>query len=213
MFLAGHTRLLILAPVIGSLRSDIMNEWLEGHRTLVLSAIGLLIVAGIAAFLIRWQPAEPIVIEPPPPTSTPGPIQVYVSGAVAHPDVYTLPSGAIVRDAVAAAGGANADADLDVLNLARPLSDGDHVYVPRVGEAPTPAPAGEPGAVASGPININTASEAELETLPGIGPVLAQRIVEYREANGPFATIEDIQKVAGIGPATFEDIRDLITVE
>ncbi len=199
-----------------------MNQWLEEHRTLVLTGTGLLIVAGLASLLIRWKPAAPIVVEPPPPTATPepsatpAPIRVYVSGAVNSADVYVLAPGAIARDALAAAGGATSDADLDRVNLAQPLHDGEHIHVPRIGEAPTPAPGGsatdaEP--MLTGPVNINVATQEELELLPGIGPVIAQRIVEYRETYGPFPTIEAIQNVPGIGPAKFEDIRDWITTE
>jgi competence protein ComEA len=192
-----------------------MNQWLEEHRTLVLVMIGLLILAAVVALSIRWRPTETIIIEPPLPTATPGPIRVYVSGAVINADVYELPPDSIVQEAIAAAGGADGEADLETINLAKVLNDGDQVYVPRIGEAPTPAPQAEGGAapVATGPINLNTATQAELETLPGIGPSIAGRIIEYREANGPFATIEDIQNVSGIGPAIFEDIKDLITVE
>lgn len=190
-----------------------MNQWLEDHRTLVLSLVGLLIVVGVAAFTIRLQPAAPIIIEPSMPTPSPGPIQVYVSGAVVKSDVYALPHNALLQDAVEAAGGPTAEADLERINLAQHLRDGEHVYVPRIGEAPTPMPQTGTGGIATGPVNINTASQAELETLPGIGPVIAQRIIEYRETNGPFATIEAIQNVPGIGAATFEQIKDLITVE
>lgn len=189
-----------------------MNQWLEEHRTLVLTAVSLLIVAAIVAFSLKWRPAEPITIEPPAPTSTPEPIQVYVSGAVARADVYILPPDSIVRDALEAAGGATGEADIEHLNLAQPLRDGDHVYVPRIGEAPTPIPREGEGPSVVWPININTATQAELELLPGIGPALAQRIIEYRETHGPFATIEEIQNVSGIGSATFENIKDLITV-
>jgi competence protein ComEA len=192
-----------------------MNQWLERHRILVLGAVGLLIVGGVLAVLIRWRPPEPITIEPPAATATPAPIQVYVSGAVVHADVYELSPDSIARDALDAAGGASDDANLDTVNLARPLSDGDQVYVPHVGEAVTPVSqeSGQPAPAGSGPVNINTADQAALETLPGIGPALAGRIIEYREANGPFAAIEDIQNVSGIGPATFEEFRDLIVAE
>lgn len=196
-----------------------MNQWLENHRTLVLAAVGLLIAAAALIFALRWQTPAPLVIEPPLPsatplpTPTPSPMQVYISGAVAHPDVYTLPPGAIVRDAVDAAGGLTAEADRDRINLAQRLSDGEHVHIPRIGEAPTPIPQANEGTSApSGPININTATQAELETLPGIGPALAQRIIDYREEHGPFTSIEQIQNVSGIGPAKFEAIKDLITV-
>jgi competence protein ComEA len=140
---------------------------------------------------------------------------VYVSGAVTHPDVYELSPDSIVQDALSTAGGASDDANLDAVNLARPLSDGDQVYVPRVGEVVTPIPqeGGQAAPVAGGPVNINTADQAALESLPGIGPALAERIIDYREANGSFAAIEDIQNVSGVGPATFEGFRELIVAE
>lgn len=195
-----------------------MNQWLEQHRTFVLASIGLLIAGGLAAVALRWETPAPIRIEPPPPTATVGPIRVYISGAVAQADVYELPPNSIVRDAINAAGGTSNDANLEHLNLAAPLRDGDAVYVPRIGESPTPTPAvssgtGSDNPVPQGPININTASQAELETLPDIGEVTARAIIEYRDANGPFPNIEAIQNVPGIGPVTFEKIKDFITVE
>src|SRR5574341_689072 len=190
-----------------------MSDWIERHPALVLSGIGLLIAGAIGLFALRWQPASSIVIEPPAPTATPGPVRVYISGAVVRADVYSLPPNAIVRDALDAAGGPALDADLDRVNLAAPLADGDHVYVPRVGETPSIAVPDSGGASASGgPVNINTATQEELEQLPGIGPSLAAAIIQYREEHGPFASIEDIQNVPGIGPTKFEAIKDLITV-
>jgi competence protein ComEA len=162
--------------------------------------------------------APSIVVSTPPPdptarpTSTPGPIRVHVSGAVRQPDVYELPAGCIVKDAVAAAGGPTARADLDGVNLAVELRDQQQVYVPRQGEVVQMAPASASGGAASGPVDINAATATELETLPGIGPKTAVTIVEYREANGPFETIEDIMEVPGIGEGTFEKIRGGITV-
>ena len=197
-----------------------MNDWLEQHRTMILAIVGLLIAAGIGLFALRWQQPESIIIEPPAPTATPGPIRVYISGAVASPDVYTVPPGAILRDLLNAAGGTAADADLNALNLAAVLRDGDHIHVPRIGESPTSAPVSQNGSGAGaslplpgGLININTASQAELESLPGIGPAIAGRIITYREANGPFASIEAVQDVSGIGPAIFDQIKALITVD
>jgi competence protein ComEA len=198
-----------------------MNHWLERHTTLVLLFVGLLVAAGVGLFALKWQPVEPIAIEPPQPTQTPGPIRVYVDGAVAQPEVYTLAPNAIVRDALAAAGGPNADADITHINLAKPLEDGAQIHVPVVGEAITAvqpsvlSQSSETGAgdVPMSIININTASQAELEALPGIGPSIAGRIVEYRETQGPFASIEDIMNVSGIGPAIFNKIKDYITVD
>ena len=191
-----------------------MNDWLEGHRTLVLSIISLLIVAGLAAVWLRWKEPAPITILPPAPTATPGPIRVYVSGAVTSPDVYSIPPGSIMRDALTAAGGASGEADLNQVNLAQVLRDGDHIYVPKIGEVPTPALVGVDSteAALSGLLNINTATAEQLEALPGIGPAIAKRIVDYRDAHGPFANIEAIQNVSGIGPAIFGQIKDLITV-
>jgi competence protein ComEA len=137
---------------------------------------------------------------------------VHVSGAVRQPDVYELPPGSIVKDAIEVAGGPADSADLDGVNLAVELHDQQQVYVPRQGEIVPMAPAVGGGGVASGPVNINTATPAELETLPGIGPKTADTIVEYREANGPFRTIEDIMDVPGIGEGTFEKIKGGITV-
>lgn len=192
-----------------------MNQWLESHKTIVFGGIGVLIAAALGFNALRWREPPPITIEAPPPTATAGPIQVYVSGAVAKPDVYLVPSGSIVRDAIDAAGGAAPDADLNRINLAQKLSDGQQIYVPRVGEIPTAAPSnGDTGSgqpALTGPININTATAAELEALPRIGPSLAERIVKYREEHGPFPNIEAIMNVAGIGPAIFDDIKDLIT--
>jgi competence protein ComEA len=137
--------------------------------------------------------------------------------------VYVFAEGSRVQDAITAAGGLSSDADLEALNLAAKLEDGQQLIVPaRGGDAPVGAeptaafrvlPAAAPTSTPSGDqVNINTASAEELASLPGIGPTTAQRIVEYRTENGPFARIEDLLNVAGIGPATFDNIQDLITV-
>lgn len=194
------------------------------HRGYVILAtvLGLIASGVIGYFAPHPPPSTPIVVSTPVPTPTslptptPAPIRVHVAGAVRQPAVYELPPGSIVQDAVNIAGGPAADADLDRVNLAVELRDQQQVYVPRQGEThlPPPVSGGGPGGggTAGGLININTATTAELETLPHIGPVMAQRIVDCREANGPFETIEDIQNVPGIGPVTFEEIKDLITV-
>jgi competence protein ComEA len=149
-------------------------------------------------------------VAPIKPTSTPGPLNVSVDGAVTKPGNYRLPPGSLVDDAVRASGGPTADADLERINLARILTDGAHVHVPRAGEVlPTPTPY---GLSADGRVDINLADAALLETLPGIGPAIAGRIIEYREMNGPFEMIEQLLDVQGIGPSTFDEIKDLVTV-
>jgi len=203
-----------------------MNEWLERYKTYIVLALGIMLaMGGVFFWLNRPQPA-PITISTPVPTATPtltpiptlALVRIYISGAVRKPDVYVLPPGSIVKDAVAAAGGTTADADMDRINLALALHDQQQIYVPRQGETDPPAPpptGGQPLAPPSSTskVNINTASLEELDTLPGIGPAIAQRIIDYRTANGPFAAIEDLVQVKGIGPATFEKLQDKITTQ
>ena len=193
-----------------------MAQWLERYRGILVLILIAIILVGLVLFLgLRPSTAPPIlsVLTPAPspePTFTPMPIRIYVSGAVGHPDVYTLPPDSIVKDAIQAAGGATDAADLERINLASPLTDGQQVHVPRVDEPNPTIPSLSQPAV-SARVNINTASVPELDSLPGIGPATAQHIVEYRQAHGPFAKIEDIMGVLGIGQATFEKIRQLIT--
>ena len=181
-------------------------------------------LAGAGGIWLASSPprGNPIQLLPPP---TPAPIQVYVSGAVANPGVYALPVDSRVKDAIQAAGGFSENANDMAVNLAALLEDGAQISV--AAKKPTSEPStnaggnqgsekteGQPLPSDLGSlININTATQEELESLPGIGPVTAQKIIEYRETNGPFIGIEDIQKVSGIGPVTFEKLRDLITVE
>ena len=141
-------------------------------------------------------------------------IGVHVTGAVVEPDrVYYLPEGARVSDAIEAAGGANAEADLSQLNLAGYIKDGQRIYVPTVGEKieniANTAGENQENLLT----NINLASKIELLDLPGIGETYAERIIQHREENGPFETIEDIMKVKGIGESKFNDLKDKITVE
>ncbi len=136
---------------------------------------------------------------------------VHVAGAVQHPGLYRLPIGARVGDAVASAGGLSADARPASVNLARVLSDGEQVLVADSSEPPGVSTSG--GKAASGGlVDLNTADEATLDTLPGVGPSTALRIVQDREKNGPFRAVEDLQRVSGIGPKRFEQLKDLVTV-
>lgn len=185
-----------------------------------LPIVGIIVFAVIYVILKRPEPASPplvITLQPrptaEPPTATPATIDVYVSGAVNKPDVYALPLKANVKDAITAAGGATAEADLDRINLATELVDQMQVYVPRQGEAEPPSPPeGSAPDTTTAKININTASAEELDKLPGIGPSLAKAIIDHRTKNGPFKQIENINDVKGIGDALFEKIKDQITV-
>jgi competence protein ComEA len=200
-----------------------MDQGTAQHRGLIIlcSVLSLIVGGVIGYFTPHPQVNTSIVVSTPLPTSappdtpTPAPIRIHTSGAVQQPAVYELPAGSIVQDAVDAAGGPTADADLDHINLALELRDQQQVYVPRQGETylPPVSRGGADGEGAAGAlVNINTATAAELETLPRIGPTMAQRILEYREANGPFGANEELQNVSGIGPATFDTLKDMITV-
>lgn len=192
--------------------------------------VGAILTAGGLTLNGRTRPA-PIIIEPPEPTpqpeptTTPGPIQVYINGQVAAPAVYELPPGSRIGDAIEAAGGWAGEANTAVVNLAQPLVDGMQVYVPSLAEVSAaavpvvsdPSPLASSGDVvnvtnAAGLININTAGLEELDSLPGIGPSTAQKILDYRDENGRFNAIEEIMNVSGIGEAKFNGVKDLITV-
>jgi competence protein ComEA len=185
------------------------------------------VLAGVLFFVARAPAGEPILLQPAP---TKAPIAVHIIGAVPRPGLYEFAEGARVQDAVEAAGGLLAEANSDVLNLAALLEDGQQLTIPYKDGSGIPSKSGTlelpssgivfPTAVSESSssnlsadlVNINTASLEELNALPGIGPTIAQKIIDYREANGPFSTIEDIMNVSGIGPSTFEDLKDLITV-
>jgi len=138
------------------------------------------------------------------------PIIVDVAGWVRRPGVYEFAAGDRVIDAVHRAGGPRKGADLTALNLAAPLADGTQILIPRPGAT---VPVGGPGSSGGTTlININSASETDLEELPGVGPVTAAAIIEYRTQNGPFTTVDDLVDVSGIGPATLEQIRPFATV-
>jgi len=197
-------------------------EWLDKYRWHLLLATVVVVIVGVITIQLRRPEPPPLILSTatpiPSPEATPTPRcpRVYVSGAVHYPDVYTVAPDSIVKDALMAAGGPSDEADLDRINLAQPVADGQQIYVPRIGEEnpPVQPPSGQRSQpIIAGKININTAGLAALESLPGIGPALAQRILDHRQTNGPFASPEKIMEVPGIGPATFEGIQDLITTK
>jgi competence protein ComEA len=151
-------------------------------------------------------PVAPVVASATPAVAL---LVVDVAGDVRHPGLVRLPAGSRVADALRAAGGVLPGATTEGLNLARKLVDGEQVLVGAPAAAARP---GEAPASAGGPLDLNTATADQLDALPGIGPVLADRIVEWRTAHGPFATVDQLREVSGIGARKFESLRELLTV-
>ena len=196
-------------------------ETISHYRGYVLLTLLFSILFGSYVLYDRLPRPEPLeIIQPTPaPTPTEGPIRVHVTGAVHRPGVYDLPAGSRLIEAVEAAGGMTVEADGERINLADHISDGQQVFVPRrdtpIPPSPTPmnvAAAADRSGSMGVLVNINTASVAELETLPGIGPTYAERIVAYREMHGPFEEPAQIMNVKGIGPACYERIKTMISV-
>jgi competence protein ComEA len=173
----------------------------------------LLTVAGRAA--LGAGEAEPAAgsqsvaldVEEAPPRE----LVVHVAGAVLEPGLYRLPEGSRIDDAIAEAGGARPKAALDLVNLAAPVADGQQVVVPRAGASGAPGGAAGPGATAlGGTVHLNSATLEQLDELPGVGPVTAQQILDYRTANGAFRSVEELDAVPGIGPARLEQLLPLV---
>ena len=211
-------------------------QWF-GYRRVISTAVAVAVIAIGAWWVVRVPPAPVESTISFTATSLTGDVSassstgailsvsivVHVAGEVKNPGVYTLSNSARMIDAVLAAGGATARADLEVINLATPLMDSSQIYVPAKGVAERPVFARpQPGMNgvqstqnspdSGGVVNINRASVTELDALPGVGPSTAQAIVDYRTTNGPFGSPEDLLNVKGIGPAKFEAMRKLVGV-
>jgi len=198
------------------------------REKILLGLLLILIISVISISYYAFFKKEPEIAfklqdEPAIPVTAPVQAQkivVHVAGAVKNPGVYTLEEGQRVKDAIEIAGGPLPEADLLRLNLAQKIHDEDKLYVPKIGETPEQSEQesssyGATVGISSkndGKVNINTADDAELTKLPGVGPATAQKIIDYRNANGPFKTIEDIKNVSGIGDKKFEQIKDMIKV-
>jgi competence protein ComEA len=184
----------------------------------VLLLASVAVVVGLRHLGAHAQPAA-LVVAPvraraaPRPAASTALLVVDVEGAVRHPGLVRLPSGARVADAVSRAGGFARKADRSGVNLAAPIADGQQVLVPRAGAPPPGGAAGGSGAGAaapSGPISLSSATAEQLDTLPGIGPVTAQKIVAFREQHGPFHSVDGLDAIPGIGPARLAELQGLV---
>jgi competence protein ComEA len=223
---------------------DRCRDWRHDARFGVVVLVGVALVAGVIWYRIGIggasageSSAAPAAVSTTAPSTTisdptpndaaaskadGGTIAVHVAGAVNHPGVVELKAGARVIDAVEAVGGAQADGDLDRLNLAAKVTDGQRVYVAKVGQADPgavsdgsgAAPAGDPAGdgTTGGKVNLNTATQAQLEELPGIGPTYAQSIIAERQRRGGFTSVNDLRSVRGIGDKRFAELAPLVTV-
>jgi competence protein ComEA len=179
------------------------------------AAVAILLVL-LVRHLGESGSAVPAVTPLPAPARSAKPaaaklLVIDVAGAVRRPGLYRLPSGSRIDDAIAAAGGVTAKAQLDAVNLAAPIADGEQVVVPGRGVAGAPAEGPAPaGSAPSSPLDLNTATLEQLEALPGIGPVTAQKILDYRQAHGPFHSVAELEGVPGIGPAHMSQLKGLV---
>lgn len=197
---------------------EVLDATGAAPRAVVVGVALLGVVLGALWWLTRQAP-PPVettlpLVDPASVTTTTAPrepVVVHVAGAVVEPGVRRLPPGARVVDAIEASGGLAIDADPDRINLAAELVDGAQVYVPRVGE-PVPVDASDPSSTDAGPVDLNTADAALLETLPGVGPATAAAIIDHRERHGPFTSIDGLLDVRGIGEAKLAALRDLVRV-
>lgn len=228
-------------PTLAAGVADRLRSWRADPRLGVAALILVAAVAGVVWYRTGLGSPSAAVPEGPPPgvpasgaapdvaadptvassttaaTAGPAVLVVHVAGAVLRPGVVELPAGSRVIDAVEAVGGGLPEADLDRLNLAAPLADGQRVLVAKVGDPPTPADPVPPAAGAAPaaervPVDLNTATQEELESLPGIGPTLARAILDEREKRGGFRSVNELRDVRGIGEQRFADLRGLVTV-
>ncbi len=195
--------------------------FLQHRRFLLAAAVALVLLLLAARYILPAGTTTPAAPLPPPPAPGTGAtgtssarVVVDVVGAVRRPGLYRLESGSRIADAVARAGGATGKADLAQVNLAAPIADGEQVVVPKRGlAAAAPAPgntsAGATGSPAA-PVQLSTATLEQLDSLPGIGPVTAQKILDYRTKHGAFGSVDELDAVPGIGPARLDQLRDLV---
>jgi competence protein ComEA len=188
------------------------------HALLLVAALAVVLLGASRLFGSSTSKSAPLPRDPVIPAATasaassaPGAaIVIDVVGAVRRPGLYHLMQGARIADALARAGGATRKADLTAVNLAAPIADGEQVVVPRRGAAGVVAAPGAAAGAAQGPVHLNTATLEQLDGLPGVGPVTAQKILDYRTEHGAFHSVDELDAVSGIGPARLDTLRDLV---
>jgi competence protein ComEA len=195
-----------------------MPEFLLQRRRLLLAAAGsLALILLLGRFVLGAGTTTTAAPLPLPPAAGAGVtglpssrVVVDVVGAVRRPGLYRLAQGSRIADALTRAGGATAKADLAQVNLAAPLADGEQVVVPRRGAVPAPGAGSASGASDAAPVQLSTATLEQLDSLPGVGPVTAQKILDYRQEHGAFQSVDELDAVSGIGPKRLEQLRELV---
>ena len=191
-----------------------MPDFPLSRRSALIGAAVLLVVLVLAdRLLLGAGAAQPAQVLPPPAalTTVEARLVVDVVGAVRRPGLYRLSQGTRVADALARAGGLTPKADRTLVNLAAPLADGEQVIVPaRVSGAGAGVSAGSGSAAPAGPVHLNVATLEQLDALPGVGPVTAQKILDYRQKHGAFGSVDELDAIPGIGPARLDQLRDLV---
>jgi competence protein ComEA len=181
----------------------------DRRRAAITVVIVVVLLALAGRLLLRSREASvppPVRLAAPATTARAAALVVHVAGAVRRPGLYRLRAGSRVADAVARAGGPARTAQLELVNLAARIADGEQIVVPRRGAAVAVAAGGS----AAGPVHLNTATLEQLDALPGVGPVTAQKILDYRQAHGAFSSVDELDAVPGIGPARLADLRSLV---
>jgi competence protein ComEA len=189
-------------------------ELLQDRRRALVAAVVVVVALALAGrmFLHPSHASVPTPLRPARSAAPSKPAEVYVDvvGAVRRPGLYRIRTGARVADAVAHAGGPNRRADLQLVNLAALVADGEQVVVPQRGSGGVSASPSSPGSAPAGPVHLNSATLEQLDALPGVGPVTAQKIIDYRTQHGGFGSVDDLDAVPGIGPARLADLRPLV---
>jgi len=191
-----------------------MPEFLVSRRRVLVALAAAVLFLVLASRVLSGGGASS-ALPPPPPVATTktaaAEVVIDVVGAVRRPGLYRLGEGSRVADALNRAGGATRRADLALVNLAAPIADGEQVVVPLRGQGSVPAAgSGGGGPVSTGPVHLNTATVDQLDSLPGIGPVTAQKILDYRQKHGAFGSVDELDAVPGIGPSRLDQLRDLV---